>query len=378
MSILSDEELKRRVIAYEENGYNQTATSLALGIGRSTLQDSLARATSRGIGKAFLSSDPSPIGAAVAGTSTLIGGDGKPKLQWVKARVVSPEITIQAIKDAFAGMGHDPVSKPDSAVLDASSLVTVYPIADLHFGMYAWKEETGASYDTNIASKVLNTAFIELIGRSIPSDLGVVLNVGDWYHADNDENTTRKSGNKLDFDTRYARVIREGVKLMVQIIEQAKTLHKLVYVKSIPGNHDPYGALALTTAIDAYYNSDQRVIVDTKADPIWVRRFGKVLISAAHGDMARPVDMPGIVAGRFADDWGQSEWRYAYLGHIHQRKVWKPDTIENGGMEVEVFRTVAPKDAWGTQKGFVARRSLVGITHDHLRGEVHRATVNIK
>lgn len=378
MNILSDEELKRRVIAYEEHGYNQTATSLALGIGRSTLQDSLARATSRGIGSAFLSSDPIPNGLAVAGTSTLISGDGKSKLQWVKTRVITPEITIQAIKDAFAGMGHDPVSKPDSMVLDASSLITVYPIADLHFGMYAWKEETGNDYDTNIASRVLNTAFIELIGRSIPSDLGVVLNLGDWYHADNDENKTRKSGNKLDVDTRYARVLREGVKLMVQVIELAKTQHKLVYVKTIPGNHDPYGALALTTAIDARYAGDQRVIVDTKADPIWVRKFGSVLISAAHGDMARPVDMPHIVAARHPHWWGESEWRYAYLGHIHQRKVWKPDTIENGGMEVEVFRTLAPKDAWSTQMGHVARRSLVAITHDHLRGEVHRATVNVK
>lgn len=374
-SILSEDILRTTVKAYEEHGYNQTAAANALGIARATLQDRLARATARGIGEGFLSTTSEPNGLSVGATSTLYGSDGRAKLQWVKARWANPEVTIAAIKDAFAEyrMVEGSITKPNGATLSQAALTTVYPIADLHFGMYSWKEETGDDYDTVIAKQTLLASFNELIGRSIPSDVGIILNLGDYFHADNDEQRTRKSGNKMDVDTRYARVLREGVNLFLKVVELAKHQHKTILIKNIPGNHDPYGSLALTTALAAFYHDDPRVVVDTCADPIWVHQTGRVLLAAAHGHMAKGSDMQGILTTRHADKWGNTDWRYGYFGHIHQRRSW-----ERAGLEVEVFRTIAPKDAWGTERGLVARRSLVGITHDHMKGEVHRATVNVK
>lgn len=378
MNILSDEELKHTVEIYERTG-SISQTAKELGLARSTTRDRLAAAASRGIGEHFVLGLASPQGLEIAGTSTLYGPDGKPKIQWIKQRAEQHNFDIiQAIKEAFEDINVANVTKLDGNILTASRLVTIYPIADLHFGMYSWKEETGHDYDTNIAALTLTNAYSELLGRSIPSDLGVILNLGDFFHADNDEQKTRKSGNKMDVDTRWARVLREGVQLLIQVIEQAKQQHKLVLVKNIPGNHDPYGALALTTALAARYSSDDRVIVDTEADPVWHFRFGKTLIVAAHGDMVKPRDLPQVASARFGEEWGETDWRYAYAGHWHRKELKKLDGFESGGMEVEVFRTLAPKDAWNTQMGFVARRSLVGITHDRDRGEVHRATVNVK
>lgn len=373
---LTDEQLKQTVEVYERLG-SIRATARELGIANSTAQDRLARAASRGIGGRFIGGAEGP-GSEITGTSTLYGSDGHAKLQWVKTRTEQHTFDIiQAIKDAFAS-DVAPVDKPDGAVLSSSRLVTVYPIADLHFGMYSWKEETGHDYDTQIAADTLTQAYDELLGRSIPSDLGIILNLGDFFHADNDEQKTRRSGNKMDVDTRYARVLREGVQLLIQVIEQAKHQHQHVLVKSIPGNHDPYGALALTTALASRYSQDDRVIVDETADPIWKFQFGKTMLVAAHGDMVKPRDLPQVASARFPHEWGETDWRYAYAGHWHRKELKKLDGFESGGMEVEVFRTLAPKDAWNTQMGFHARRSLVGVTHDRDRGEVHRATVNVK
>lgn len=378
MTTLSDNELRRTVDEYERTrSISRTATEL--GLARSTVRDRLVTAASRGIGAHYLAS-PTPKGLSITGTTTLYGPTGEARLQWVKTRSEQLELTIDAIKEAFSELATKPtVSKPDVLTFADSELVTVVPIADLHFGMYSWKEEVGDSYDTAIAKRVLSEAYEQVMARSVASDFGVILNLGDFFHSDNDEQKTRRSGNKLDVDTRYARVLREGVQLLIQIIEQAKQKHKHVLVKNVPGNHDPYGSIALTTALAARYANDQHVIVDTDASPIWHFRFGKTLIVAAHGDMARPMDMPGISAARFPKEWGETAWRYAYLGHIHKRRVWKnkPDSNEFGGMEVEVFRTVAPKDSWGAQKGFTSRRSLVAITHHRDMGEVNRVTENI-
>jgi hypothetical protein len=378
LPILSDDTLKETVETYEREGSISQAAK-ALGLARSTTRDRLAQATARGIGPYFSSQSGAPVGLEVRGVSTLYGPDGHIRGQWVKTGTEQHvEDVIQAIKDAFADYEKDRVDKPNVRTLSAASLVTVYPIADLHFGMYSWKEETGHDYDTNIAALTLTQAYDELLGRSIPSDLGIILNLGDFFHADNDEQKTRRSGNKMDVDTRYARVLREGVQLLITIIEQAKHQHKHVLVKNIPGNHDPYGSLALTTALAARYASDDRVIVDTEADPIWKFQFGKTMLVAAHGDMVKPTALPAVASARFPHEWGDTEWRYAYAGHWHRKELKKLDGFESGGMEVEVFRTLAPKDAWNTQMGFHARRSLVGITHDRDRGEVHRATVNVK
>ena len=379
---LSREVLQETVDTYNKLSCNQTAAARALGLSRSALQDRLQRATEQGVGSHFTSEphDDTPEGLVVKGTSTYYGHDVKPRGQWVKTRGVPLDQVMDAIKAAFGEPSPEGIAESLAMVQEAqatSVLTNVYPIADLHFGMYAWKEETGDDYDTAIAAQTLNDAFTGILARSPTADTGIVLNLGDFFHSDNDEQRTRRSGNKLDVDTRYARVQREGVSLLRRIVDMAKTKHKLVIVKNIPGNHDPYGALALTTAMAMHYESDPRVVVDTAADPIWTYAFGRTLICAAHGDMVKPQELAGTIAGSHSEKWGRAAWRYGYLGHTHQRKVYRPDMRDSMGMEIEVFRTVAPPDAWGHSMGHTPRRSLVSITHHYDRGEVSRQTVNI-
>lgn len=319
----------------------------------------------------------------IAKRTTLYRGvreDGTPILQWVHENFKAKALAsyIDRIREAFG----EPVDQTRyiAEAFDSAVLVNVFPIADLHFGMYAWKEETGDDYDTTIANKTLTDAMENLLSRMPHADIALILNLGDYFHSDNDENRTRRSGNKVDMDTRFARVQREGIRLLRKVTNMALQSHRRVIVKNIPGNHDPYGTIALTNAMAMAYDNDSCVLVDTCADPIWVHRFGRTLLAAAHGDMVKPRDLPGTIAGNHADLWGQTEWRYGYLGHIHQlrRRKQDDDAAEFGGMEVEVFRTLAPKDSFASSMGYTARRSLVGITHHYSEGEVDRKTVNVR
>jgi hypothetical protein len=103
-------------------------------------------------------------------------------------------------------------------------------------------------------------------------------------------------------------------------------------------------------------------------------RFGKVLVGATHGDMIRHTDMPQVLAAYAAKDWGETEHRYVYLGHVHHKSIGGG---EKYGATWETFRTLAAKDAWSANSGFASGRSMVAITHHREFGEKYRSTVTI-
>ena len=167
-----------------------------------------------------------------------------------------------------------------------------------------------------------------------------------------------------------------GVRLGCFTIDHALRSHANVIWRGLLGNHDPYSSLALTMALSCYYKDEPRVTIDTDPGPFWAHRHGKVLLAATHGDMARASDMPGIVAAKYAKLWGETEYRYIYTGHLHSQK--RALVSERAGAQVEVFETIAPRDAWGSSMGYTAGRSMCSITHDCDRGEVVRMTVAVE
>ncbi|MFM7009520.1 MAG: oxidoreductase, partial [Betaproteobacteria bacterium] len=79
-----------------------------------------------------------------------------------------------------------------------------------------------------------------------------------------------------------------------------------------------------------------------------------------------------IMATDQAKEWGETEYRYWYTGHIHH------DTLkEYAGCKVESFRTIAGKDAYATWNGYRSGQDSKCIVLDRHHGEVERHTVNI-
>jgi hypothetical protein len=366
------------VKAYERNGRNQTATAKELGLSRSTVQYHLSQAAIRGDVAPELRL--TPIGFNVKRLTQHVRKDehGKVDLseEWTQFTPESStyDDTIAAIDEVMKQHAGIIPHIPAPPIYPDTKLATFYPIIDHHLGLYAWEPETGANYDLNIAQKVLRDSLGELVASTPNSDQAVILNIGDFFHSDDNTNRTRRSGNILDADGRYAKILEIGIDLELYAIELALTKHQRVEVRNLPGNHDPYASIALNSAIRMAFRDNPRVHVSRDPSPFYFWRFGKVLVGATHGDMIRHTDMPQVLAAYAAKDWGETEHRYVYLGHVHHKSIGGGEKF---GATWETFRTLAPKDAWASQSGFASSRSMVAITHHREYGEKYRNTVTI-
>lgn len=349
------------------------AAADAIGIARTTLQSRLTQAAARGLDGSV--PHPLPLGQRVAGTSTLYDASGGTVLQWVKTTAErGTEDVIEAIRAAFDEYkGH--AELPDPPVSTDSDLVTFYNIADHHLGLYAWAKETGDDYDLAIGERLLKTSVADLIATAPKSETAVILNLGDFFHADDTLNRTAQSGNPLDTDTRYAKVLQVGIELMMQCIDLTLQKHQNVIVRCLQGNHDPHTAIALSYALKAFYAANDRVTVDCGPSRFFKFRFGKVLVGATHGDELKPVDMPGFMASQWPQDWGETIFRYAYLGHVHHASKGGG---EKNGVIWETFQSLVAKDAWHAGMGYTSGRSMSAITHHRDRGEWFRHTVSVR
>jgi UDP-2,3-diacylglucosamine pyrophosphatase LpxH len=252
-----------------------------------------------------------------------------------------------------------------------SDLLTAYPIGDPHIGMRAWAEECGKDWDLTIAERVHCDAMAGLVDAAPPSEQALLVNLGDLFHYDSMHAVTPASGHLLDADGRYAKMIAVGVKVIRQCIETALTKHKRVHVINAPGNHDPTGALWLSVALSQIYEREPRVTVDRNPSVFAYYRWGKCLIGVHHGHSCKPASLPGVMAADRARDWGETEYRYWWMGHIHHESK-----REYPGVSVESFNTLASADAYATAGGWRSRESMQAIVLHEAHGEVARARVS--
>ena len=235
---LSHEELLRRAEAYREHGTLVKAAA-ALGIKKSAFHDSIKRAAEVGllgtspvlpgfrltkttaitnedgdVVREFIQQRPDlgeqfnvPDGHSVKGVSALVDAQGRIMQQWVKTREEPSAVDIaETLKAAFEDW--QPAAKPQPAPTVANTdLLTLTPLADLHLGLFSWGKETGINWDLEIGEKVIGHAIEDLVARTPPSGEAIVLGGGDLLQSDNNENKTARSGNVLQVDGRYQKVL---------------------------------------------------------------------------------------------------------------------------------------------------------------------------
>jgi hypothetical protein len=314
-----------------------------------------------------------PEGHQIKGVSTLIGPDNEIKGQWIKTEAERSQFTIEALKavfEAYQGRA-EPVPGPVSV---NSDLLTVYPIGDFHAGLYSWAAETGEDWDLDIAERTLRSTMADLVSSAPAAETGLVLSLGDFFHMDDSNNRTPASGHALDVDTRRAKVLQVGVKLLIDCVEMALAKHTKVIVRCLAGNHDPATTPALNIALWAFFHNNPRVEVDCSPSKFFYYQFGKVMLAPTHGDQCKPSDMPGVMAATKPRMWGESVFRYCYTGHVHHRaQICK----EINGVVCESFQVLPPADAWHAGMGYGAGRSMMAITHHREFGEKLRNVVSI-
>jgi len=210
-----------------------------------------------------------------------------------------------------------------------------------------------------------------LVEGAPAAEKSTIVNLGDWFHYDGLEPVTSRSGHVLDSDGRYAKMVRVGMKVMRQCIESALSKHRTVHVINVVGNHDDTGALWMSIALGHMYANEPRVTIDQSPAAFTYFRHGKTLVGCHHGNTCKPDKLAGVMAADRPKDWGDSEHRYWWLGHVHHESV-----KEYPGVRLETFNTLAAKDAWASAGGYRAARNMKCIVLHAEFGEVARHTVN--
>ena len=179
----------------------------------------------------------------------------------------------------------------------------------------------------------------------------------------------------LQVDGRYSKCLGVVCRMFVHMAYAALEKHETVEVRILQGNHDEHSSIALGYFLLAWFRDEPRVTVDVDPSLFWWRRFGKVMLGATHGHMAKPSQMAEIMAHRRAEDWGATKYRFAHTFHVHHSSKL---VTEGGGVITETHQTPIPQDAYHFGSGYLSGRSLCAITYDPQFGEVARSRVVIQ
>lgn len=364
MMTITPEQRQTAVDAVAEHG-SQKRAAAALGMAQSTLQG-------------WLNKVLSPEQQAKADEfgipyNQVRGGWFKDKGASFRFTVPQHDEThedyVAAIKKTLSGkVGKSiPTPKPHGQ----KNLLTRYILADLHFGMMSWGEQTGQDYDLKIAEKHLLDATQSLLGATPNSETALILNVGDTFHANDSKNKTPGSGHLLDVDGRFPKIALATTKAIRRCIDMALVKHDKVEYVGIQGNHDPDQSHWLNIALMMHYEGNPRVKVHWNPAEWFCMKWGNNLITAHHGDKANFNSMALYISDTFRELRGQAYWTTCDTGHFHSEK-----REEIGGILFRRYRTLAAKDAYSAPR-FTSRQTMTAITTHKERGEISENHHNI-
>lgn len=300
-------------------------------------------------------------GANWNGDTTLYkGGPDEPwALKWIKRK---PEVerAQKALSEFAESLQSDitpakPVAKPKGRYND--DLMTAIFIGDAHVGMRAFGKETrSADFDTDINTCVLAEAIDDLVSRAPDSKTGLLVDLGDFMHANSSHNETF-NGTPVDVDTRQYRTMRAAAEIMKYAITRMLEKFPEVVVVVARGNHNPDAAQAVQLIMEFFYHNEPRVRVLPSEGFFHYIEYGNWLIGVNHGDKIKSDRFPGIMARDMPQAWGRTTHRMWALGHVHHQNV-----REMEGCTIQTFGALPPADSWHASKGYGSKRVMQSIT----------------
>lgn len=358
----TDEEL---VAAVEEHG-SQDKAAKALGINRRTMQRRLAKMKQRGA-HPVENSDHVRVwdDFKVARRSQYYDAEGNPANKWIittpdrEAQAEAMEAAIKALAQDIPN--YEPTATPEKHDND-DKLCNLYTLTDAHIGALAWHKEGGEDWDLRIQEDTLVGCFRMMIEKSPKAEKCVINQCGDWLHFDGLDAVTPTSGNLLDADGRFGKVVETSIRILRRVVKIALANHRKVVLVCAEGNHDLASSVWLRKLFVALYEDEPRLEVIDSELPYYVHKHGKTMLAFHHGHLAKNANLPLLFASEFSDIWGKTKKRYCHTGHRHHL-----ETKEHSGMTVTQHPTLAARDAHASRHGYSSDRHAISITYhvDH-------------
>jgi hypothetical protein len=247
----------------------------------------------------------------------------------------------------------------------------VYTFGDPHFGLYCSPEQVGHHYDLGEAHRLHLGAFNHL-SQKVQAETGLILLVGDTFHADDQTNATPRSKNQLDVSARYKDITLQTLACWAEVVHNALEVHPNVDVWIVPGNHDPHASWYLSTALFCLFSESTRVNVNMHRGEHFHGTYGKNLIVSTHFDKVKTKDLGVWVPNQFRQAWGIADYVHVFGGHYHHRH------LEVGGLTWEICPTLAPSDSHAYAYGYKSGRSAQVVLLQGSGGEIARHRVYAK
>lgn len=319
---------------------------------------------------------PIAIGQRLKGYSNYYNKEGNLAGQWVKTRIDDAQ-WVEDVKDGVRAFVNDqpliiPAAAPQADY--DTDVIPWFQIGDAHLGMLAHEAETGANFDLKIAESEICSAMAILIDEAPVTERCVLQDCGDMTHYENMAGVTEASGNPLDYDGRFPKMISVYSRVMRFMIERALTKYQIVDVIVNQGNHSRTNDIWMAELIRCVYGHSGRVNVLNNDGVFIPYRMGKTFVLCHHSDKCKPKDLIHVMATEYAEDWGESEFRYIDIGHIHHAMQLK----EHPGVRLESWNNLAPNDKWHNEKGYRSRQCLTVVYRSKTYGDVGRRTLPIE
>ncbi len=257
---------------------------------------------------------------------------------------------------------------PQLTLANNKDIIPWLIIGDAHLGMIAYANEVGQSFDIKTCIRDLTCAIKTQIDRLPAFERCVIEDVGDFTHYENIGGKTDASGHDLDYDTRYGKMLRAYVEIMHFMINYALTKFKYVDVIINQGNHSRTNDLAMAVHLRYSFKNTDRVHVLDNESVFIPYRMGNTFVLCHHSDQCKPNRLVNVMTTDFRQDWGETEYHYIDIGHIHHHMVSK----EHPGVKVESFNQLATADKYAHDHGYRSRSSLTVVLRSKTYGEVGR------
>jgi len=293
---------------------------------------------------------------------------GEQKLEWYKTDR-DKQAQLDALKEAAEALKADipaipAIKKPK---VKNNDLLNLFVLTDAHIGMLAWGEETGEDWDTELAEEMILRYFAAAIEQAPPAHRAVFAQMGDFLHYDGIESVTPTSNHQLDTDTRFAKLVRTGIRITREIIEMLLKKYVTVEVIMAEGNHDPVSEIWLRESFADRYRNNPRLFIDTSPAPFYAVEHGTTSLFFHHGHLKKIEQIDRSLTAEFRELFGRTKYSYCHVGHLHHY-VAKESEL----MTVEQHGTLSARDAYASRHGFKSARQAQVITYHAKHGYVGR------
>lgn len=262
------------------------------------------------------------------------------------------DVTLQTVETFFAGLDESKLKNLhiEPKQYDPNGEFLEICIQDLHMGLLSYAQETGEDYDVDIATQRLNNCIADILqrtqGRKFKRIVFALL--GDILHVDNLEGSTTK-GTRQDTDTRPTRLFDKALEALLYTIEQLGEIAP-VEVVCVSGNHDGLTGQLLCKCLEMAFRNDDNVTFFNSPNPRKWRRYGKVLIGFAHGDM-KPNAVSEWLSNE-CDEWSLAKYREVHMGHLHSIQTLQKIEDNKYGLIARYLPALCASSAWEHDMGY--------------------------